>query len=286
VTLYNEIEPYAAEWLRNLVARELIAPGDVDDRTIEDLEAADLASHCQAHFFAGIGVWSLALRLAGWPDDIPVWTGSAPCQPFSNAGAKRGFTDERHLWPVWFKLIQECAPPIVFGEQVASPDGYAWLDHVRDDLERAGYAVGAADLCAAGCGAPHIRQRLYWCGVAVDRRGELDRLRGRTPIGLGYAGSYGDRKYDGELSRDEGEHGRRATHRDHTSIVAGSTSVFWNGADWLYCIDGRWRPVEPGTFPVVDGHPTRVERLRAYGNAIVAPQAAIFVEAVIDSLFD
>lgn len=83
---YNEIDPFAAAWLRRLIARGLIAPGDVDTRSITDVRADDLVSYVQCHFFAGIGGWSLALRLAGWPDDRPVWTGSCPCQPFSGAG--------------------------------------------------------------------------------------------------------------------------------------------------------------------------------------------------------
>lgn len=110
--LYNEIEPYAVEWLRNLSTAGHIAQGDVDGRSIRELRAGDLAGRRQAHFFAGIGVWSHALRLAGWPDDAPVWTGSCPCQPFSVAGRGGGFEDERHLWPVWFELIRQCRPPV------------------------------------------------------------------------------------------------------------------------------------------------------------------------------
>ncbi len=166
--LYNEIDPFAADWLRNLIAGGHIAPGDVDVRSIAELDAARLAGVVQAHFFAGIGGWSGALRDAGWPDDRPVWTGSCPCQPFSDAGKRGGFDDERHLWPTWFALIRECRPSVVFGEQVASRDGLAWFDAVHADLESAGYAVGVADLCAAGVGAPHIRQRLYF--VAIRRK--------------------------------------------------------------------------------------------------------------------
>ena len=159
---YNELDPYAAAWLRNLIARGLIAPGDVDERSITDVRPDDLRGYEQCHFFAGIAGWSLALRIAGWPDDRPVWTGSCPCQPFSAAGKQRGSEDERHLWPAFFGLIRECRPASVFGEQVAGTAGLAWLDHVCADLEGAGYAAAAADLCAAGAGAPHIRQRLYW----------------------------------------------------------------------------------------------------------------------------
>ena len=160
---YNENNPYAAQWLRNLIAAGHIASGDVDERSIEDVSPDDLAGYGQCHFFAGIGGWSYALRLAGVPDDVPVWTGSCPCQPFSVAGKQRGVQDERHLWPVWFRLISQCRPAIIVGEQVASSDARAWLDGVCADLEDADYACAAANLCAAGVGAPHIRQRLYWC---------------------------------------------------------------------------------------------------------------------------
>lgn len=169
---YNEIDPYAAQWLRNLIVAGRIAPGDVDERSILEVKPDDLRGYAQCHFFAGIGGWSYALRLAGWPDDRPVWTGSCPCQPFSAAGKQRGSDDERHLWPTFFDLIRECGPGSVFGEQVAGAAGLAWLDHVCADLEGAGYAAAAADLCAAGAGAPHIRQRLYWvahgCGAGLQ----------------------------------------------------------------------------------------------------------------------
>ncbi|MEM8034882.1 DNA cytosine methyltransferase, partial [Morganella morganii] len=159
---YNENDPFAAQWLRNLIAAGHIAPGVVDERSIEDVTPDDLRGFTQCHFFAGVGVWSLALRRAGWPDDKPVWTGSCPCQPFSVAGKGNGFTDERHLWPAFFHLISECKPGVIFGEQVASKDGLGWLDLVQTDLEATNYATAAVDLCAAGFGAPHIRQRLFW----------------------------------------------------------------------------------------------------------------------------
>ena len=189
---YNENDPYAAEWLRNLIARNLIAPGDVDDRSIIDVSADDLRGYTQCHFFAGIGGWSSALRLAGWPDDRPVWTGSCPCQPFSTAGKQRGAEDERHLWPAFFRLIRECRPAAVFGEQVAGAAGLAWLDHVCADLESEGYAAAAADLPACSVGAPHRRQRLFWVADADGRHaGNGDIQRGRLD-GLSARGGGGD----------------------------------------------------------------------------------------------
>ena len=172
---YNEFDPFAAQWLRNLIAAGLIPEGHVDERSIVDVRPSDLDGYTQVHFFAGIGGWLHALNLAGWPADRPVWTGSCPCQPFSVAGKGKGVNDERHLWPVFRDLIRDCAPSVVFGEQVASAAGRDWLDGVRSDVEALGYAVGAADLCAASVDAPHIRQRLFWCAVVNsdgDRRGE------------------------------------------------------------------------------------------------------------------
>lgn len=164
--IYNEIEPFAARWLRGLVAAGRIADGVVDERSIADLRPADVAGLGQRHFFAGIGGWSLACRIAGIDDYSSIWTGSCPCQGFSDAGRRCGFADERHLWPEWFRLIRECRPAVIFGEQVASKLGLAWLDLVFADLEGAGYACAAADLCAASAGAPHIRQRLYFVAYA------------------------------------------------------------------------------------------------------------------------
>jgi DNA (cytosine-5)-methyltransferase 1 len=171
VDYYNEHDKFAAAWLRELIADGQLPPGDVDERDIQDVRPTDLAGYAQCHFFAGIGGWKLALMRAGWPDNRHVWTGSCPCQPFSAAGKRAGTADERHLWPSWFWLIQQCGPATVFGEQVASPDALVWLDIVQPDLEGAGYACGAADLCSASVGAPHIRQRLFWVANATSPPG-------------------------------------------------------------------------------------------------------------------
>lgn len=132
---YNEFDPFAAAWLRELIKGGHIAPGDVDERSITEVKSDELKGYTQCHFFAGIGGWSHALRLAGWADDAPVWTGSCPCQPFSTAGNQKGKADERHLWPVWFELIKAVQPATIFGEQVASAIGHGWLDDVAEDLE-------------------------------------------------------------------------------------------------------------------------------------------------------
>jgi DNA (cytosine-5)-methyltransferase 1 len=167
---YNEFDNHAAEWLRNLIAEKLIADGDVDNRPIQEVTPNDLQGYTQAHFFAGIGGWSYALRLAGWPDERPVWTGSCPCQAFSVAGKREGASDERHLWPNWFRLIEKCQPPTVFGEQVAGAIGFGWLDAVATDFESQDYAFASAILSGFTVGAHHKRQRLWFVADTNSNR--------------------------------------------------------------------------------------------------------------------
>jgi len=351
---YNEIDPYAAQWLRNLIKAGHIAPGEVDERSIEDVRPEEIKKFKQCHFFAGVGVWSYALRQAGIPDDFEVWTGSCPCQPFSAAGKGRGVDDPRHLWPSWNHLISQVRPGLIFGEQVASKDGLTWLDLVQSDMEGQGYAFGAADLCAAGVGAPHIRQRLYFVaengmensvsqrpgrgsnGNKGGLRGKIQtsgrsavgglvkpaiRENGRLADGQGHrrdegqplmgrgkpnngewpSDGFGHYLSNGALADTERaqkhqkqqrpagyERGRRTNRLGGCGVAyagasTGPTNGHWRAADWLFCRDGKWRPVEPGTFPLAHGASARVGRLRAYGNAIVAQKAQIFIEAYFES---
>lgn len=334
---YNEIDPYAAQWLRNLIAAGHIAPGDVDERSIEDVKPDDLRNYTQCHFFAGIGVWSYALRNAGWPDDKPVWTGSCPCQPFSAAGKGSGFDDERHLWPHFHWLISECRPQHVFGEQVASGNANAWFDLVQADVEAMGYAFGIVPFPSAGVGAPHIRDRAYWVANANSERWNRSGNRGASgwdeysisrdvgrladtndnrqqPSARRRCGGecategYNDRRCDeacglanstserGSLGVSEQEQREERLSGEpnhcggelHWGVGApaepptSSVNGFWRNADWLFCRDGKWRPVRPGSFPLVDGTTARVGRLRAYGNAINAEAAVVFLKCYLN----
>ncbi len=287
---YNEIDNYAAQWLRNLIAAGHIAPGDVDERSIEEVTADDIKGYTQCHFFAGIAGWSYALRLAGWPDDREVWTGSCPCQPFSVAGSQGGAADKRHLWPAFFRLISERRPATVFGEQVASAPGRDWLCAVRLDLETLAYAVGAADLCAAGVGAPHIRQRLWWVADSngIERGsghtepnagadGRDNAGRGGEIGGVEYAEQQGSQRLAGDGGRGN-EPGRDNTQQGGSFATPGA----WADLDFLQCADGKARPTKPGLSPLADGLPGRVGQLRAYGNAIVPQVAAEFIGAFME----
>jgi DNA (cytosine-5)-methyltransferase 1 len=269
---YNEFDPFAAAWLAELMNAGLIPFGQIDTRSIADVKGAELEGFTQCHFFAGIGGWPYALRLAAWPDDRPVWTGSCPCQPFSVAGKGKGAADERHLWPEFQRLIAECRPPVVLGEQVASAAGRGWLAGVRTDLEALGYAVGAADLCAAGVGAPHIRQRLYWVADAdIPVAGEGREQRSRQ---LGGAGSDQEDRTGRSGLADTMPAGWTAR-----GTKPGNGSPAWSGGAWLDCRDGKRRRVEPRIPLLAHGVSNRVGKLRGFGNAIVPQAAAAFIEA-------
>lgn len=216
---YNEFDRRKAAWLRNLIEEGEIAAGVVDERSITEVQPDDLAGFDQHHFFAGIGLWSLCLRRAGWPDDRPVWTGSCPCGPFSEAGKGLGFDDPRHLWPEWFRLIRECRPNVVFGEQ--SANAIEWIDLVSGDLEGVGYAIGTPDIPAAGFSGAHKRQRFgfvadtdnteWWSDRAPWHDGhwpKTGRVQGPGDLGNGGTGIVmGDTGGVGSSSigRDDGE---------------------------------------------------------------------------------
>ena len=259
---YNENDSFAAAWLRELIKGGHIAPGVVDERSIEEVQPNDLAGYNQVHLFAGIGGWSYALRLAGWPDDRSVWTGSCPCQPFSLCGDGRAESDSRHLWPVFARLVRECRPSTVIGEQVASPLGRKWLLGVFNDLENMGYAGAGADLCAPGVGAAHQRQRLYWVAHPNGTR-EQPRIDSVPCPTLPHEQTGGD-----------------------VSSRGSSGFGVWDPYDVRIGRDGRRYRVAVGSgpCPLANGVPARVGRLHGYGNAIVPQVAAAFVRAYRETL--
>jgi DNA (cytosine-5)-methyltransferase 1 len=297
---YNEIDPAAAQWLRNLIAKGLIAAGDVDERSIVDVKADDLKGYTQHHFFAGIGGWSLALRMAGWPDDKPVTTGSCPCQPFSTAGKQKGKNDERHLWPAWFKLIREYKPSVIYGEQVAASLTHGWLDEVFDDLEREGYTCGAAIVPACGVGKPHKRDRLWFVGYSKLPRPHGGSIAGSTrkseKEGRVQQLERPDTSFDVADTNSAGLQGHRRHEPEYDAQGRQEQDGYAGEADiqWVECPDGKPRPVKSTVRLLVNGLSGRVAivlpsgetqeynrsiALKGLGNAIVPSVAAKFVEA-------
>ena len=397
---YNEWDAKAAAWLRELIRQGLLPDGDVDERSILDVDPGDLWGYDQWHFFCGIAGWPYALQLAGLEDLKGVMTGSPPCQPFSVAGQRKGNSDERHLAPKFAELVRAVRPRVLFGEQVASsavfgkaagsarnragkePE-WAWIDDLQDRLEAARYAVGTSDIPAAGVGAPHIRQRTFFCAFDLERvddsikpglerhAGDVDRIgepgrieteqagsaaqasgpggvadtgvsagrevagsasRNENPDGSegwkrgqsnidnrypsygedgGVADATGERSFSGTYAgvhrREEGA-GSRYVEPQRSSASDGSnaTNGFWGDADWLFCRDGKWRPVKssvqrvaprvPGSvvqcssfvsasYPLAKEQGRRVMRLKGYGNAIVPQAAAVFIKSAVEAVW-
>lgn len=254
---YNEIDPYAAQWLRNLIAAGHIAPGEIDERSIVDVQPDDLKGFTQCHFFAGIGGWSLALRNAGWTDDRPVWSGSCPCQPFSGLGKQAGFDDPRHLWPQFRRLVEERRPSVLFGEQVARATD--WLRLVRGDLEAMEYSVGAIPVEAASAGADHIRDRFWFVADTSSQRRQ--QIACCTPAN----------------EKANGRTGRVQFPQDSDNLTAGNGQSLCG--DLLPGPGGKARRIKPGISWLDHGLPSRVAKLRAIGNAIDWRPAAEVITA-------
>ena len=291
---YNEWDAKTAAWLRELIRRGHLPDGIVDERSITEVAPEDLRGFRQWHFFAGIGGWPLAIKLAGWPAYAPVCTGSPPCQPFSVAGKRGGRDDSRHLAPAFLDLIAELRPPAIFGEQVSAAIKELWLDALFVELEDEGYTCASAVLPACSVGAPHKRDRLFFGAIDLAdlvSDGLERRLRGwadkewqiiRRPAGRGGAAGDLPNAADGTgLAGIEGaaigelQEGYGEVYA--CSGLPDQDHGAWSNADWLLCRDGNFRPVESGTFPLANGVPARVVRLRGYGNAIVPQVAAQFI---------
>lgn len=168
--LYTDMDPFCCSWLEELIKAGCLPKGDVLCADMTEINPESVRKYAQRHWCCGIGGWPYALKLAGWPEDRPIDTASLPCQPFSVAGKQKGFADERHLWPSFRRTVSILRPATLVGEQVPQAVQLGWLDGVFDDLEELGYACGAVVLPACSLGAPHIRQRLFWVGIAQGTR--------------------------------------------------------------------------------------------------------------------
>lgn len=256
-TYYNEFNPYAAAALRQLISDGVIAEGDVDERSITEVKADDLKGYTQCHFFAGIGGWSIALRKAGWSDERPVWTGSCPCQPFSSAGGKRGKEDERHLWPIWNKLVSECRPAIILGEQVDKGILHGWMDEVATDLESKKYAFASAVLSSDCAEGDHERKRLWF----VAQSEEYYDTRGCEKI------------------QEQNE--RQASERQEKWLSEFGRA---NGTKFVTLDDGfkrRIPEVQPQICLLVDALSRQSDIEHLIGNAIDIEVASRFIKAVM-----
>ena len=221
--------------------------------------------------FAGIGGFALGLEATGffrttcfvenepycqavlrhhWPDvpvlgdirdvrreDLPdpdpgLICGGFPCQPFSHAGKQRAQDDPRHLWPEMLRLIRECRPDWVIGENVTGLIKLG-LDEVLSDLEGEGYATRTFNIPACAVGAPHIRQRL-WIIAHADSQGEPDGAfdgdARQGQLGFGVADAECEGNGRGRVSgsrKDKSENGQRPSNQfvRCSKVVADAASI-------------------------------------------------------------
>lgn len=273
---YNEFDQKAAAWLAELMKAGLIANGTIDARSICDVTTANLAGYGRCHFFSGIAGWDYALQIAGWPEDREVWTGSCPCQPYSCAGKQQGDADNRNLWPEFFRLIRECHPATIIGEQVANAIGHGWLDRVSADLEGEGYACGAAVLGAHSVGAPHKRQRLYWVADAnSNRRQSRNKATATTRHGSAVIA-------DGWPCSAVGNTNHCYSHWWDGPLQVGRNCIEANVERGGRRYSAKWR-IRPSLSIVAHGISARVEQCNGYGNAIVPQVAAEFIKAFLET---
>ena len=205
-----------------------------------------------------------------YQNSIDVVAGGFPCQPFSVAGKRLGSEDDRHLWPEMLRIIRECRPRWVIGENVSGFVKMA-LDDVSSDLEGEGYAVRAFVLPAVAVEARHRRDRCfiiahredvaYASGEGLQRHGQEHQLRGFGEEGqAGWSGDVADTNgargevgISGQESWQEGHAGE--SHHQGDQQLRRSPR-------------GEW-PVEPRVGRVANGIPNRVDRIKGLGNAVV-----------------
>jgi DNA (cytosine-5)-methyltransferase 1 len=252
LALYNEIDDFAADWLENLIRAGEIAPGRVDRRSILDLTPDDILPYRQVHFFAGIGGWSKAWRLVGWPDDQPGWSASLPCPPWSRGRIwhkeTAGKKDHRDLWPAFFRLVKACRPARITGEQVAGKKAQPWIDRTSRDLKKVGYNIHSDTRKANRYWSPQGRERFYFSADLGSTRRQ----------GLVESGSIGA--------------ARPWRWRGEADLRAIAKAPFKQGDCWPQPLIRRGD----------DGLRTRVASLRAYGNAIDPYVAAQFIAEVME----
>ena len=284
----NEIDPYCAEWLRKLMKLGFIAEGEVDERSITDVQPNDLQGFAQCHFFAGIGGWSYALRLAGWPDDRAVWTGSRPCQPLSCAGQRKGHADQRHLWPAF---LLTASPSAALQRALENRlrarmdvNGSPEYELIWKPWDMAG---GSPIWCAAGVEAPYAGQRIY-LGANSMRTERGPQAKGRVDVPVWSHVIWQETAGGPGLLRET----RGSTSHATNGIGSASGSQCderdledspWKVFEWVETLDGRKFRSKPGPSLLAHGIPGRVGRLRGYGNAIVLQVAKTFIEAYVEA---
>jgi len=210
-----------------------------------------------------------------WAGSIDILTGGFPCQPYSNAGKRKGTNDERDQWPQMLRAVQEIKPRFVVGENVPgllSWNGGLVFEQVCADLEAEGYEVQPLLLPAAGLNAPHRRERLWLVAHA-----RLQRQAERQEQSVGFD-ELCQKRFTSNAKGERME-GMRANReqKPQSQVTAGLPGCNSSGNGWQNF------PAEAPICSGDDGLPTKLdgitfskwrkESIKGYGNAIV-PQVA------------
>lgn len=224
-----------------------------------------------------------------------ILTGGFPCQPFSQAGRRRGTEDDRYLWGEMFEAITIFKPRWVIAENVSGlvtwNEGLV-LETVCTDLEREGYEVQPFVIPACAVGAPHRRDRVWIVAHAESERGraeygDFSRKNGRPPEQSSESGSADTNAQDTERKRSRGgvEGDGQILERESTEIEDARPG--W-ARNWVEIATALCR-VDARISTWVDGRGkvrnSRNARLKALGNAIV-PQVAEQIMLAIKSVDD
>jgi len=210
-------------------------------------------------------------------DKIDIITGGYPCQPFSVAGSKKGEQDPRHVWPEMFRLVKECRPTWVIGENVGGHIKLG-LDTVLENLESEGYSARTFSISASSIGANHQRERVW---IIANKNVEDSRSHSGGIQFTRDQESFGSRssetsewstntnKTTGSSKRTEAmadTNSERQQEQRRSQSVSKRRNEFErsSGEAW-----NEWWEVEPNVGRVVDGLPKRVDRLKSLGNSVV-----------------
>ena len=197
---------------------------------------------------------------------IDLITGGYPCQPFSQAGKRRGSEDDRHLWPEMFRVIREARPDFVLAENVAGHVSMG-LDEVLSDLESEGYTTQPLIIPACAKDAKHRRDRVWIVANNAFMRMERARTKQQATGARGKSEDVAD-SYRQCLERE------REKRDNERSVGLCSRKTGWEVDTWL---------PESGVGRVAHGIPRRVDRLKGLGNAIVPQVAYEIMKGIYDT---
>ena len=253
---------------------------------------------------------------------IDIITGGYPCQPFSVAGSQRGEKDKRHLWPEMFRLVKECRPTWVIGENVSGHIKLG-LDTVLEDLESEGYSTRAFSISASSVGANHKRERVWIVGHSQhngsssstksrsfketsddnqERKNEAGEFAGagrsngsenveNTRRTLRQGSLFGTENAN-ETGQEDANQFERSSSTSENGISntngsglqgLGSERELREGQEKRSFGWERWWELEPNVGRVANGVSKRMDRLKGLGNSLVPAIPFIIGNSILET---